>query len=141
MSMNLIAVHDQITAKLKELPQEVYETAPPEDKRLLFDPSGLLMPYIVIQHSDMYPVGFGNGITGAKYDNAQAYCLVVCVGPTERSVRQVADLVRDKLTGFSPADGGELRFAGGSTEYATAETKQNRYTTELGFVFPVNTSW
>lgn len=141
MSLNLIAVHDQITAKLRELPQDVYETAAPDDSKLRFDSSGRMLPYIVLQYSDMYPTGVGNSILGAKYDAAQSYLLVTCVSETERAARQVADSVKNKIVGFQPTDGGEIRFEGGSIAYASAEGKAKRYVSEIGFLFQVNTVW
>lgn len=141
MSLNLLAVHDQITAKLQELPQDVYETAAPDDSKLAFDANGNLLPYIVVQFSDMYPSSTGNGVVGAQYDVGQSYIVVTCVSTNQRACRQVADSVRSKLTGFSPSDAGELRPAGGSIQYANPDSKPNRYVTEVGFTFPVNTAW
>jgi len=141
MSLNLLAVQDQITAKLRELAQDVYETAPPEDSKLRFDANGNLLPYIVVQYSDMYPMGFAGGIVSAKYDVARAYCLVSCVAPSERAARQVSDAVKNKLMGFKPTDAGELTFGGGSIEYASEESRASKYVADVGFEFPVNTIW
>lgn len=140
MSLNLLAVQDQITAKLQELPQDVYETSAPDDSKLRFDESGNLLPYIVVQYSDMYP-GTSNGILGARYDSGASYMIATCVSGNQRASRQVADLVRDKLTGFTPEDAGELRLAGGSIDYSNPDSKPNRYITEVGFTFVVNTAW
>jgi hypothetical protein len=140
MSLNLLAVQDQITEKLRELAQDVYETSAPDDSKLRFDDAGNLLPYIVVQYSDMYP-GISNGITGARYDMGTSYALITCVSSNQRAARQVADLVRDKLTGFIPDDGGELRFAGGAVDYANPDAKPNRYVAEVGFTFAVNTAW
>jgi hypothetical protein len=141
MSLNLIAVHDQITAKLRELPQDVYETSAPDDSKLRFDANGRLLPYIVVQYSDMYPTGTGNGITGAKYDAAQSYALVSCISENERASRQVADAVKNKIVGFQATDAGEIRFEGGAITYATPDGKAKRYVVETGFLFQVNTVW
>lgn len=140
MSLNLLAVQDQITAKLRELAQDVYETAAPDDSKLRFDDAGNLLPYIVVQYSDMYP-GTANGITGARYDSGKSYAIATCVSGNQRASRQVADLVRDKLVGFTPDDAGEIRFAGGSIDYSNPDAKPNRYVTEVGFTFVVNTAW
>lgn len=140
MSLNLLAVHDQITAKLKELQQDVYETSAPEDSKLRFDTNGMILPYIVATYSDMYESANGNGIVSSRYNTGVSYADIICVGPTERSARQVADLVRDKLTGFIPVDAGELRFNGGA-RYASNSPKLNRYEAELSFSFPVNVVW
>lgn len=141
MSLNILAVHDQIATKLKELPQDVYETSAPDDSKLRFNANGMILPYIVIEYSDMYPAPEGRGIVSSKYDVGQSFIIVSCVGPTERSVRQVADLVRDKLTGFKPTDAGELTPSGGGVGYTAQDPKPNRYITELGFTFMVNTVW
>lgn len=141
MSLNLLAVQDEITAKLRELPQDVYETTAPDDARLRFDANGMILPYIVVEFADMYDSPLAAGIVSNKYDVKTSYIVVSCVGPTERSARQVADVVRNKLTGFAPADAGEMSLAGGGLSYTVADSKPNRYVSELGFTFPVNTVW
>jgi len=140
MSLNLISVQDEITAKLNELSQDVYETSPPEDSKLKFSSSGILLPYIVIEFSDMYDGAYIGGITSSKYDVKSSFIVVSCIAPTQRAARQVAGLVRDKLAGFTPVDAGELTLSGG-TSYTVSELKTNRYISELGFTFPVNTIW
>jgi hypothetical protein len=141
MSLNLLAVQDQITAKLNELAQDVYETTPPEDTKLRFDANGMALPYIVVEFSDMYENALANGILSTRYDVKTSYIIVSCVAPTERASRQVAGAVRDKLTGFKPTDAGELRLEGGASGYTSLDVKPNRYVSELAFTFPVNTVW
>jgi hypothetical protein len=140
MSLNLLAVQDQIVVKLNELSQDVYETSVPDEKKLRFDANGVLLPYIVVEFSDMEPGGNIGGILSSKYDVMSSSIVVSCVGPSERSVRQVAGLVRDKLIGYTPTDAGELRPAGGIS-YTNSDQKVNRYVSELGFIFAVNTIW
>lgn len=141
MSLNLLAVQDQITAKLREIPQDVYETSAPDDSKLRFDASGMILPYAVIEFADIYEGGYVKGIVGAQYNMGESFIIVSCVGPTERSSRQVADLVRQKLTGFIPEDAGELKFSGGSRYFTSQDAKPNRYVSEVSFTFPVNTIW
>lgn len=141
MSLNLLAVQDEITAKLRELPQTVYETSAPDDAKLAFDSSGMLLPYIVIEFADMYESTGASGILSSIYDVKTSYIVVKCTGPTERSSRQVAQVVREKLAGFIPADAGELILAGGGAAYTMASSKVNRYVSELAFMFQVNTVW
>ena len=140
MSLDLLAVQDQITAKLRELAQDVYETSAPEDSKLKFDTNGMILPYIVVRYSDMYESVDARGITSTRYDIKVSYADVLCIGPTDRSVRQVVGLVRDKLLGFIPSDAGELRIDGG-THYVGIDPKPNRFEAQLSFVFPVNTVW
>lgn len=141
MSLNLLAVQDEITAKLRELPQSVYETAAPEDSKLPFDANGILLPYIVVEFADMYDSLANGGIISSIYDVKESYIVVLCIGPTERSARQVAQEVRTKLTGFIPADAGELVLSGGGQAFTLANQRSNRYVAELAFRFPVNTVW
>jgi hypothetical protein len=140
MSLNLIAVQDQITAKLNELAQDVYEGTVPEDVKLKFSASGILLPYIVVNYTDMYNSTGASGILSTRYDLKVSYADVSCVAPTERAARQVAGLVRDKLLGFIPTDAGELQIDGGS-KYTMFDAKPNRYVSELSFAFAVNTVW
>lgn len=141
MSLNLIAVQDQIVAKLRELPQDVYETSAPDDSKLRFDTNGTILPYIVIEYADMYESLTNGGILSSKFDTKTSYIVVSCIAPTERSSRQVAGLVRDKLTGFVPTDAGELTQSGGGIAYVGQDVKPNRYVSELAFTFPVNIVW
>jgi hypothetical protein len=141
MSLNLLDIQDEIIEKLKEIPQDVYETSAPDDSKLKFDPSGNILPYVVVEFSDMQELGVGNGITSSKYNPMQSYIIVSCIGPTERSTRQVADVVRNKLTGFIPEDAGELRLAVGSRVATLQDTRPNRYSSEVAFVFIANTVW
>jgi hypothetical protein len=141
MSLDLIAVQDQIVTKLNELAQDVYETTAPDDTRLRFDESGMILPYIVVEFADMYESGQSGGILSSKYDVKTSYIIVSCIAPTERSARQVAGLVRDKLAGFIPTDAGELILAGGGVSYSAQDAKPNRFVSELAFTFPVNIVW
>jgi hypothetical protein len=140
MSLDLLAVQDEITNKLKELPQAVYETEVPSDSKLTFASNGLFNPYMVIEFSEMQDGSFAGGILSSKYDVKTSYIIVSCVGPTERSSRQIAGLVRNKLTGFIPNDAGELRLSGGQS-YTSSDSKTNRFISEVAFTFVVNTVW
>jgi hypothetical protein len=141
MSLNLLNIQDQIAQKLREIPQDVYETSAPDDSKLTFDANGNILPYAVIEFSDLQELGLGNGIIGARYNTMQSYIIVSCIGPTERSSRQVADVVRNKLTGFKPTDAGELRLAVGSRVFTIQDVRPNRYTAEVAFTFIANTVW
>lgn len=140
MSLSLLPVQDAITAKLRELPQDVYETTAPEDTKLRMDANGVLLPYIVVTYADMYDTIDSKGVISTRYDVKVSYADVYCMGPTERSARQLAELVRDKLIGFTPNNAGELRIDGG-VSYATVDSKTNRYMSQLSFAYPVNTVW
>lgn len=141
MSLNLIAVHDQITAKLNELAQDVYVTAVPEGVKIKHGSGGLFLPYIVVSYGDMTEAARGRGITSVRQNAGISFAIVRCIAPTERASRQVADLVRDKLLGFQPSDAGELRLGGGGANYAenAGNGVPERYVAEIPFTFIVNT--
>ena len=140
MSLDLLAVQDQITVKLNELSQDVYETAVPEDVKIKNGANGLFLPYIVAIYSDMQESALGRGILSTRYNTGTSFCVIECVAPTQRAARQVANLVRDKLTGFKPTDAGELRLIGGNN-YSSIDGSgiPRKYISEVSFVFTVNT--
>lgn len=140
MSLDLLAIQDDITAKLRELPQDVYETEAPEDSKLRFDTNGMILPYIVVMHSDVYDSADSSGILSTKYDTKDSYADILCVAPTERSARQVAQLVREKMLGYIPTNAGEMKIDG-SRRYTMKDAKPNRFACELSFVYPVNIVW
>lgn len=140
MSLDLLSVQDQIITKLNEIAQDVYETAAPEDTKLKFASDGMILPYVVVEFGDIEESPLANGIMSTKYNTGQSFIIVSCIAPTQRAARQVAGVVREKLTGFIPEDAGELRLSG-SSSVTMIDSKPNRYITELSFAFPVNTIW
>lgn len=140
MSGDLLSIQDEITAKVKELPQDVYVTAVPDDTKIAHEPNGLFLPYIVIYFSDVAESGMGKGIISSRYNLGFASCVVECVAPTERAARQVAGLVRDKLTGFIPQNAGEMRLVGGRTYgFVDSNAVPKKYFSEIAFNFTINT--
>jgi hypothetical protein len=141
VSLNLLAVQDQITNKLKELNQDVYDTAVPENVKITHGGSKLFLPYIVATYGDMTESSRGRGITSVRNNAGMSYAVIKSIAPTERAAREVAGLVRDKLLGFAPTDAGELRLAPGGRNYVDADGNgaPERYVAEIPFVFIVNT--
>lgn len=140
MSLDLIAVQDQITTQLETMAQDVYITAVPDDSKVKHGANGLFLPYVVVLYADIKEASSGNGITSVRHNPGISYCVAQAHAPTERAARQVANIVRDKLTGFTPTDAGELRLSGGRT-YATVENNAvpKKYISEVAFTFIVNT--
>jgi len=140
LSLDLLAVQDQIVTRLETMAQDIYVTAVPEDSKVQHGPNGLFLPYVVALFSDMKESATGNGITSVRHNPGLSYCVVQTYAPTERAARQVSNIVRDKLTGFKPTDAGELRLAGGKT-YSTVEDRAvpKKYVSEVAFMFIVNT--
>lgn len=140
MSLNLLAVQDQITAKLNELPQDVFETSVPDNKKVTYS-NKMFLPYIVVFYGDMSESTRGRGITSVRHNAGVSYAIVRCIAPTDRAAKQVAGLVRDKLTGFKPTDAGEMRLSSGGSSYVETDnsTAVTHYITEIPYVFIVNT--
>lgn len=141
MALSLLPVQDQIVVKLNELPQQVFESGVPDDTLLAYSTEGKLLPFVVAAFSGFVQLPMERGITGARQDMGRSYLLVSCIGPSERSARQVADLVLEKLTGFKPTDSGELQPEPTGRPYIVYDSnaKPLRYVSEVAFGFPVNT--
>jgi hypothetical protein len=140
MSLDLLAVQDQIVTQLETMAQDVYVTAVPDDSKVQHGAGGLFLPYVVVLFADMKEAASGNGITSVRHNPGISYCVVETYAPTERAARQVSNIVRDKLTGFKPTDAGELRLAGGKTYSTVAyNSVPKKYVSEVAFTFIVNT--
>jgi hypothetical protein len=141
MTLSLLPVQDLITAELNELAQTVYENSVPDDKLLEHSNDGMLLPFIVIRHSGFVQRANERGITGPRQDLGRAFAEIMCVGPTERSARQVLDLVTDKLTGFQPTGGSILTPEGIGKPYVVydASGKASKFVADITFSYAVNT--
>jgi hypothetical protein len=140
MGLSLLPIEDQIITKLKELPQTVYENGVPDDANLGYS-NGTMLPFIVPFFGGFARALDGRGITSVRHDLGESYIIIQCVGPTERSSRQVADLVRNKMTGFTPSDAGEMIPASNS-RYVTPDfsSRPAKYISEVTFRYAVNTN-
>jgi hypothetical protein len=141
MSLSLLPIHDQITVKLKELAQDIYENGVPDDSELTYAESGMLLPFIVVRYSGFIQRSSERGLTGPRQDLGRSYAELMCVGPTERSARQVFDLVSDKLTGFEPTGSSILMPEGIGKPYTVYDgnSKPLKYVADITFSFAVNT--
>lgn len=140
MGLSLIPIQDQIVEKLKELPQTTYENGVPDDANLVYE-NGIMLPFIVPFFGGYARSLEARGIVSVREDLGESFVIVQCVGPTERSSRQVADVVRDKLTGFIPDDAGQLTPINNS-RYLTPDfsTRPVKYISEVTFRYAVNTN-
>lgn len=139
--MSLLAVQDEIVAQLNLLPQTVYDDGVPEDTKLTFDTNGILLPYIVVEHSGVTASVTGKPITGVKDASGESGISVLCVAPTQRASRQVAELVRQNLTGFKPTASGELTPVSAPYTYIDGTARPVRYVSEIVFGFALNNVW
>lgn len=138
--MNLLDTQDAIVAQLSLLSQDIYDGSIPEDTKLKFDSNGNLLPYIVIEHAGVTPT-ITRPITGVAGASGESSVTVMCIGPTQRSSRQVAALVRENLTGFQPTSSGELIPISSPFTYIDSVSKPSRYISEITFSFILNTVW
>lgn len=140
MGLSLIPIEDEIITKLKELPQTVYENGVPDDANLVYS-NGTMLPFIVPFFGGYARAIDGRGITSSRQDLGESYVIIQCVGPTERSSRQVADVVRDKMTGFTPNDAGEM-IPSGNSRFVTPDfsSRPAKYISEAVFRYAVNTN-
>jgi hypothetical protein len=140
MGLSLLPIEDQIIARLKELPQTVYENGVPDDASLQYS-NNVMLPFIVPFFGGFASSLDGRGITSSRQDLGESYVIIQCVGPTERSSRQVADIVRNKMMGFIPDDAGEM-IPSGSSRYVTPDfaSRPAKYISEVTFRYAVNTN-
>lgn len=141
MALSMLPIQDQITTKLRELNQDVYDNGAPEDATLNYSSDGVMLPYIIIKYAGFVQLASERGVTGPRQDLGRSYVECVCMGPNERTVRQVADLVVDKLTGFQPSDAGILFPETTGKPYVKSDSGARPvvYASEVGFTFAVNT--
>lgn len=139
--MTLIAVQDAIVLRLKELPQDVYDDGVPEETKLRFSEDGILLPYIIVEHAGVIAQANGKPITGVAHASGESSVTILCLGPNQRSSRQVAGLVRSKLTGFKVAGSGELTPSLSPYTYIDGNARPIRYVTEITFDFVVDSVW
>lgn len=139
--MTLLQIQDAITAKVNELPQDVYEDGIFEETKLRFNADGVLLPYIIVEHAGVTPSAQGMPISGIKGASGQSSVSILCIAPTARASRQVAEVVRSKLTGFLTAGAGELVPDSAPFTYIDGNAKPIRYVTETVFSFITDTVW
>lgn len=139
--MTLMQVQDAIVEKLRELPQDLYDDGVPDDTRLRFDSTGVMMPYIIVEHAGVTVNQAGMPITGVADAAGSSVLSILCLAPSQRASRQVAELVRQKLTGYKPLDAGELTPMASPYTYIDATARPTRYVSEIMFSFTLNTVW
>jgi hypothetical protein len=137
--MSLLDIQDAIVAKLNELPQDVYDDGVPEETKLRFSTDGILLPYIIVEHTGLTATDMP--ISGVKNAAGTASVTVLCIGPNQRSSRQVSGLVREKLTGFKATGSGELTPSLAPYTYVDGNARPIRYITEVSFDFITDTVW
>lgn len=139
--MSLLDIQDAIVTELKTLAQDVYDDGVPEETKLRFSTDGIMLPYIIVEHAGVIPSPDGMPIAGVAGASGRSSVTVLCIGPNQRSSRQVAGLVREKLTGFKVTTSGELTPALAPYTYIDGNARPIRYVTEISFDFITDTVW
>lgn len=139
--MSLLDIQDEIVFRLRELPQDVYDDGVPDETKLKFSPDGIMLPYLIVEHSGVTSNPTGVPITGIKGASGRSAVTILCVGPTQRSSRQVSAMIREKLVGFKPTTAGELVPSMAPFSYLDGSARPIRYVTELTFDFITNDVW
>lgn len=139
--MSLLDTQDEIVAQLSTIAQAVYDDGVPEDTRLAFDVNGMLLPYIVVEHAGITVSPTGKPISGVADAAGESSISILCIGPNQRSSRQVAAVVREKLTGFKPTNSGELTPVSAPYTYIDGNARPIRYVSEIVFSFALNNVW
>lgn len=139
MSLDFRPTRKEVVARLKELPQKVYEGSVPDDEDLETS-NGEILPYIVIMWTNPILVSRGRGIVGVRKDLYSMTCTVHCIAPDYNAAVDTHAGVFNKLTGFQPVNASEMRPWGGfSTDTSSAKTKPTKYVHSQGFSMYVNT--
>lgn len=114
--LNLPESEVSIITELETLGLPVYEIEMPEDSALNYNKFGkLASPFYVISFAGPLSTEYGDrSLCGAADDPVKAIVSVQTVGGDTASVRAAHGNMMDLLTGFYPADSGEMRFGGGN---------------------------
>lgn len=140
--MSQLAAEDQITALLKSIPNvDFYEGLMSDEAfAALVADANQIKPFITVSFGGLIdPRRNVNGITGAKAKSYDTTFIVRCVASTDRTTRQVRDIVRDKVLGFVPTNCSEIDMAlfGGTGEVSSLGNP-TRYASVQAYRFLLN---
>ena len=102
------------------------------------DANGLFPPYITTVFGTSYR-GSEPGIVSEQLNTLTTTVTVYVIAPTDRISRQYISRVREKLLGFIPEDGTQLRAFGGY-DFVDADLGVNRYAHSAVFQYSTNMS-
>jgi len=127
---------DAITARVQSVAPRVWVNEVPDD---VLTPA---MPYVVLYFGGPIRAAFDHHIAGSRNDTLVAYCTAQVISETDTSARDVADRVRDALSGFIPPNCGELTIEGGlSYSNASNTVPPTKFYREVGATFRTNLQW
>jgi phage gp37-like protein len=112
--VSYLDVQDEIVALLREIPHvDVYEGQMDDEAfTALLTDSNSIKPFITVSFGGLInPTQRNKGIVGARKDSQDTTFVVRTVASSDRTSRQVLQLVLDKLVGYSPSGCGEITSA------------------------------
>lgn len=141
MPISQLPGQDSIIAELKTIPGvEVYNgqyltdgAVPKQNENALF------RPYITTIFGANYQ-GNSRGIVTERYNTLSTTVTVYVVAPDDRISRDILDQVAEKLLGFIPVDGTQLKAYGGYN-FVDADLGVNRYAHAAVYQYTTNLSY
>lgn len=114
--LNLSESELSVLAKVGSLGRDIYEIEIPEDSALKYNKFGkLAAPFYVVSFAGPLNTEYGDrSLCGAGDDPVRVVVAIQTVSGDTGSLRTAHTEVLDALTGFYPADSGEMRFGGGN---------------------------
>lgn len=97
---------------------------------------GLFQPYVTVKFAGSFPTN-DSGIVSPRLDTMRATFNVFTVAPDDMTSLELMDLVRDKLVGYTPTDGGQIREYSGYS-FVDADLGYHRYVHNAGFHYTHN---
>lgn len=145
MALSTYATENLILARLKTIPHlSIYDDEVPFEGTVQppVDSKGNLKPYVNLYFGGPREAADDRGLAGANLNGTIAYVTAQVNGATSDAVRQVKDLVSEKLVGWVPdANSGQLRLEGSvSYRKASTTTMPKMYVYEVAYSYRSNQS-
>lgn len=123
----------EIEARVKTVANRVFVTeVPPGTPTPAY-------PYVIIRFGGPVRGYRDRHITSTKNDTMIAYCTMQVISETDASARDLADRIRDAVTGYIPTNCGEMACEGGMAySNATNTNPPTKFFREVGFTFRTN---
>lgn len=126
MGFALTPLTDNITATVEAyLPDyDVFEDTLPDEVSIEVDPTtDLMVPYIILRYSPLRESIYSGAVAGVRYGDFYATVDVMTCAPVGRMARQMLDIITDKLMGYNPGGGGEMKLEGGASQFVVSSNE------------------
>lgn len=99
-------------------------------------------PYVILYFGGPIRSASDHHITSSRNDTTIGYCTVQVVSTTDKSARDVNNLVRNALVGHRPPDAGEMVSEGGlAYSRGNNDVTPTKYYRETGYSYRTNLQW